>query len=52
MHFFKIAASVALIAADIPKVANMFSPNEITGLINFGNNLSRIDPKALPDCCY
>ena len=27
----------------------MFFQNEITGFINFGKNLAKIDPKATPD---
>ena len=45
IHYFLIAASIAAIN---PKGANIF-PNEIAGLINFGNNLPKIDPKAPPD---
>ena len=49
MHFFCIPASAALIAALNPKGTNMFFPNEMAGLINFGSNPPKIDPKAPPD---
>ena len=42
-------ASSALITADNPKGADIFFPNEIAGLTNFGKNLPKIDPKAPPD---
>ena len=43
-----MAASVADIAPLNPKGANMCFPNETAGVINFGKNLARIDPKAPP----
>ena len=35
-------------AALTPRGAKVFFPNEISGFINFGKNLARIDPTALP----
>ena len=47
--FFLIAAYVADIAARRPKGVNTFFHNEIAGLVSFGKNLIKIDPKAPPD---
>ena len=46
--FFRIASSVAEMAALNPRGDKMFFPNEITGFINLGKNLASIHPKAPP----
>ena len=46
--FFLIAPSIPDIAADNPKGAATFFNTEVAGLINFGKNLIKNDPKPLP----